>query len=287
MTVFADDLLDEVLSWDKPVASPTPAARTPAIPKWTEPSPANANGWNEPSMPSEAMPSTPDMPSMPQTPSMPPLRERPAAPLGAETPYRPSAPREERTGPVENTPETDDGDGLFGVTLSARYGNNSLLSFATAAELMIPLGNMPVALSIRGMFLNSEIDNDKDGYDFDAWKIEGQVLWQPFRGNAFSPFAGLGLGYDYSHYMSYASDDLDDRCTKDGASFRVGFDACARQMMFRGEYIASPESSELVGLAGLRLTRHLWLNGFIESVTVNNSPVHAETVAGGGGTIKF
>ncbi len=150
--------------------------------------------------------------------------------------------------------------------LSGRLGGGGSSAIAADAELTIPLGNSPLDLSLKcfsrtaGYTMEGSYqERHRTVYCWVDGCIENTageavLLWRPFRGELFSPYVGAGARYEQAEVET----------SSESVAGRVGLTLNLGAFWLNGEYSGASASNEASGTLGWRCRRHFALKGFAE-----------------------
>ena len=317
---LADDLLDAVL-WDGPSAFPAESTQTPEpVPAFEPapqpfPEPFGAGPAPQPA-PEASAPVPGETQIRREIEEMRAQADRLEAELQQSGNSRTPAP-----GPGA---KADSAYPTPSFVLSARGGAGAENERAFAGELGFRLGKLPFDIAFRGFYLEMQ-ENRTDSYEetyytyttsytrrhgwntyehrhsrtvYYDYKVtefrlgaEATVVWRPFRGKPFSPYAGAGgriARFELTEDDNFRGDESEfGPETEFSPVGRIGLDLYVPHLEFltlKGEFIAAKECNEIVGEVGLRLGRHFALNAFAESFDME---LGRGTAFGGGMTLLF
>lgn len=200
------------------------------------------------------------------------------------------------------------------TTFSIRGGGGDG-SIAANLEYRRPLENSNFDLSFRGFLVETKQDGNnyyytyyrytrwhwyyrKVYYDWEEtqtdYGVESFLLWTPFRGRTFEPFAGIGARYESANY-SYDESVRRGRShesSDSGACLvgRLGLKLSLGKVFLTGEYIVGGKvgdfdgTSEFIGDVGFYLTQRMQMHLFVESLKMD---LGSGTAFGGGLSFDF
>ena len=186
------------------------------------------------------------------------------------------------------------------ATLYFRGGGGDNETAAASAEWTHPMGDSQFDLNIRAFFLEVAVEMEVHSWwgrgrryysdDLETQKNSGGeafVIWRPLRGCAISPYAGVGVRYEYSdHGYNWSLSYDDDYHSGGSASLagRIGLLLDLKRVFIVGEYTVGSDSSELIGDVSFYLTRRMKLHAFAESIDLD---LCRGTAYGGGISFDF
>ena len=297
-----DDLLDEVLRWDKPAARPKAEMR--------QETPAELPTWEDPAAETESEPQGTESREEELRQRLEAAERRAA--IAEEALSRPTAIRD------SDLEEEDDGSAAgmeWKTRLALRGGGGGDGAVALSGELSLPLGKSPFDLALRGFYTSVEYSVEKSAKEtyYTHYRVtrhrfrttttyyrsrkhtrtvyytdeestenyggEALVVWRPFRGKTFSPYFAVGGRFEGAESEDDEGGSLGGR---GGLTLNLG------PCWLGVEYGGGKAGNEAVGMLGWRCSRHVALNAFVNRFEGKADGEGRNGVALGGGlTLVF
>ena len=278
----ADDLLDEVLRWDKPAERPKAEMRqeVPAeLPTWEEPA-------AEPR--TEAVREKTPVPAAVTGKAREEQLRRQLDDAERRAAEAEEALREAKRGEgaravsrfegLHGETEMGEGDsGMAGtesrVRLGARAGSGGEKAVGVfAGDLLFPLEQNNLELGIRGFLRMIPVRHDGSLDHLERPGVEVLGVWRPMRGKTLSPYAGIGGRMENAG--GFAAGDEEN--TELSVAWRAGLALNFGCFSLAGEASGGTESTEYCAVAGFRLTEHVVLDAFASRFDFRNADDNPE-----------